>query len=147
MAHTPPEHHPARRHRPALIAALNLDDSAEKQAGSAGVAVHAVARLLLIVTAGAGLAYRQADAKAPDRIGRERYAEPRGSVFTSAANARCVNTPRSWNSGGTMGRGRPVSSRNGLNMSAVNANSTSAPNVNTRRTNSRSGRPVSGLRR
>lgn len=54
--------------------ALNIGDSAWKQ-DLAGVAVHAVAPLLLIVTAEAGLAYRRAIAKALDRIEREQHAE------------------------------------------------------------------------
>ncbi|MFI7630301.1 hypothetical protein [Microbispora rosea] len=49
---------------------LNVGDSAWKH-DLAGVAVHAVAPLLLIVTAEAGLAYRRAIAKALDRIARE----------------------------------------------------------------------------
>ncbi|WP_220501916.1 hypothetical protein [Microbispora sp. H10670] len=54
--------------------ALNIGDSAWKH-DLAGVAVHAVAPLLLIVTAEAGLAYRRAIAKALDRIEREQQAE------------------------------------------------------------------------
>ncbi|MGI5493857.1 hypothetical protein, partial [Microtetraspora malaysiensis] len=54
--------------------ALNIGDSAWK-GDRAGVAVHAVAPLLLIVTAEAGLAYRRAIAKALDRIEREQQAE------------------------------------------------------------------------
>lgn len=54
--------------------ALNVGDSAWRQ-DPAGVAVHAVAPLLLIVTAEAGLAYRRAIAKALDRIEREQRAE------------------------------------------------------------------------
>ncbi|MFI6513645.1 hypothetical protein ACIBCT_39080 [Streptosporangium sp. NPDC050855] len=53
---------------------LNVGDSLWKQ-NPAGVAVHAVAPLLLIVTAEAGLAYRRAIAKALDRIEREQEAE------------------------------------------------------------------------
>lgn len=50
--------------------ALNIGDSALK-GDLVGVAVHAVAPTLLIVTAEAGLAYRRAIAKAIDRIDRE----------------------------------------------------------------------------
>ncbi|MFD8533864.1 hypothetical protein ACFV0L_41295 [Streptosporangium canum] len=53
---------------------LNIGDSVWKE-DPAGVAVHAVAPLLLIVTAEAGLAYRRAIAKALDRIAREQEAE------------------------------------------------------------------------
>ncbi|MEV7011944.1 hypothetical protein [Streptosporangium sp. NPDC051022] len=53
---------------------LNIGDSVWKK-DFAGVAVHAVAPLLLIVTAEAGLAYRRAIAKALDRIAREQEAE------------------------------------------------------------------------
>ncbi len=54
--------------------ALNIGDSAWNK-DLPGVAVHAVAPLLLIVTAEAGLAYRRAIAKALDRIAREQEAE------------------------------------------------------------------------
>ncbi|MBG0819092.1 hypothetical protein [Planomonospora sp. ID82291] len=54
--------------------ALNIGDSALK-GDRVGVAVHAVAPALLIVTAEAGLAYRRAIAKALDRIEREQEAE------------------------------------------------------------------------
>ncbi|WP_181870945.1 DUF2637 domain-containing protein [Sphaerisporangium album] len=54
--------------------ALNVGESAWKK-DLAGVAVHAVAPLLLIVTAEAGLAYRRAIARALDRIEREQQAE------------------------------------------------------------------------
>ncbi|MGJ6967883.1 hypothetical protein ACSDR0_38840 [Streptosporangium sp. G11] len=53
---------------------LNIGDSVYKK-DLAGIAVHAVAPLLLIVTAEAGLAYRRAIAKALDRIEREQEAE------------------------------------------------------------------------
>jgi hypothetical protein len=54
--------------------ALNIGDSALKR-DFVGVAVHAVAPTLLIVTAEAGLAYRRAIAKALDRIEREQREE------------------------------------------------------------------------
>ncbi|WP_371781719.1 hypothetical protein [Streptosporangium subroseum] len=53
---------------------LNIGDSVYKK-DLAGIAVHAVAPLLLIVTAEAGLAYRRAIARALDRIEREQEAE------------------------------------------------------------------------
>ncbi|MFB4320709.1 hypothetical protein [Actinomadura sp. 21ATH] len=58
----------------AFTVALNIGDSALK-GEAVGVAVHAVAPALLIVTAEAGLAYRRAIAKALDRIERERAEE------------------------------------------------------------------------
>ncbi len=54
--------------------ALNIGLSAS-QGDLGGVAVHAVAPLLLIVTAEAGLAYRRAIARALDRIDREQREE------------------------------------------------------------------------
>ncbi|MER5300185.1 DUF2637 domain-containing protein [Streptomyces lasiicapitis] len=53
---------------------LNIGDSALKQ-DLVGVAVHAVAPLLLIVTAEAGLAYRRAIGRALERIERSRADE------------------------------------------------------------------------
>ncbi|EPH39899.1 DUF2637 domain-containing protein [Streptomyces aurantiacus] len=53
---------------------LNIGDSALKQ-DLVGVAVHAVAPLLLIVTAEAGLAYRRAIGRALERIERSRAEE------------------------------------------------------------------------
>jgi hypothetical protein len=53
---------------------LNIGDSALK-GDLVGVAVHAVAPLLLIVTAEAGLAYRRAIGRAQERIERSRAAE------------------------------------------------------------------------
>ncbi|MFE4912470.1 DUF2637 domain-containing protein [Streptomyces sp. NPDC056652] len=54
----------------AMTLLLNVGDSALKR-DLVGVAVHAVAPLLLIVTAEAGLAYRRAIGRALDRIARE----------------------------------------------------------------------------
>lgn len=53
-----------------MTLALNVGDSALKE-DAVGVAVHAVAPLLLIVTAEAALAYRHAISRALDRIARE----------------------------------------------------------------------------
>ncbi|MFE3180795.1 DUF2637 domain-containing protein [Streptomyces violascens] len=53
---------------------LNIGDSALKR-DMVGVAVHAVAPLLLIVTAEAGLAYRRAIGRAMERIERSRAGE------------------------------------------------------------------------
>ncbi|MGX1836984.1 DUF2637 domain-containing protein [Streptomyces diastaticus] len=57
-----------------MTLALNIGDSALKGDG-VGVAVHAVAPLLLIVTAEAALAYRHAITRALDRIAREQREE------------------------------------------------------------------------
>ncbi|MGW6743245.1 DUF2637 domain-containing protein [Streptomyces sp. NPDC055025] len=57
----------------AMTLLLNVGDSALKR-DLVGVAVHAVAPLLLIVTAEAGLAYRRAIGRALDRIAREQAA-------------------------------------------------------------------------
>ncbi|MER6402986.1 DUF2637 domain-containing protein [Streptomyces viridosporus] len=58
----------------AFTLALNVGDSALK-GDAVGVAVHAVAPLLLIFTAEAALSYRRAIGRAQDRIARERAAE------------------------------------------------------------------------
>lgn len=57
-----------------MTLALNVGDSALK-GDLVGVAVHAVAPLLLIVTAEASLGYRQAISRALDRIAREQQEE------------------------------------------------------------------------
>ncbi|WP_340564494.1 DUF2637 domain-containing protein [Streptomyces sp. GSL17-111] len=57
-----------------MTLALNVGDSALK-GDAVGVAVHAVAPLLLIVTAEAALAYRRAITRALDRIAREQREE------------------------------------------------------------------------
>ena len=73
--------------------ALNIGDSALK-GDTVGVAVHAVAPLLLIFTAEAALSYRRAIGRALDRIAREREAKAARERAEREAREQCAREDR-----------------------------------------------------